>query len=76
MKINGESWMDYIARQGYDVYLVDLRGYGRSIRRPEFTGPADDNPPVVRTDVAVRDVAAAVNFVLTHRKLRSLNLMG
>ena len=25
------SWMDYIARRGYDVYLLDLRGYGRSI---------------------------------------------
>jgi pimeloyl-ACP methyl ester carboxylesterase len=76
LKVNGESWMDYIARQGYDVYLVDLRGYGRSTRPPEFAQPADENPPVVRTDVAVRDLAVAVNFVLMHRKLSSLNLMG
>lgn len=76
LKINSESWMDYIARRGYDVYLVDLRGYGRSTRPPEFTQPANDNPPIVRTDVALRDVAAAVNFVLTHRKLSSLDLMG
>ena len=30
--VNGMSWMDYIARHGYDVYLVDVRGYGRSTR--------------------------------------------
>ena len=36
LKVHGESWMDHIARQGYDVYLVDLRGYGRSTRPPEF----------------------------------------
>jgi pimeloyl-ACP methyl ester carboxylesterase len=76
LQVNGESWMDYIARQGYDVYLVDLRGYGRSTRPPEFAQPANEDPPVVRTNVAVRDLAAAVNFVLTHRKLSSLNLMG
>jgi alpha-beta hydrolase superfamily lysophospholipase len=26
LKLNGLSWMDYIAQHGYDVYLVDLRG--------------------------------------------------
>src|SRR5215213_7335509 len=30
LRLNGLSWMDYIAQRGYDVYLVDLRGYGRS----------------------------------------------
>src|SRR5690349_4269248 len=29
LPLNGMSWMDYIAARGYDVYLVDLRGYGR-----------------------------------------------
>ena len=33
LKLNGMSWMDYIARHGYDVYLVDLRGFGRSANR-------------------------------------------
>ena len=26
LQLNGMSWMDYIARHGYDVYLVDIRG--------------------------------------------------
>jgi pimeloyl-ACP methyl ester carboxylesterase len=76
LKIERESWMDYIAGRGYDVYLVDLRGYGRSTRPPEFEQPADQNPPVVRTDVAVRDVAAAVDFIRQRRRVASLDLIG
>ena len=26
----GGSWAEHVARKGYDVYLVDVRGYGRS----------------------------------------------
>ena len=28
----GGSWAEHVARKGYDVYLVDVRGYGRSMR--------------------------------------------
>jgi len=33
--IEGVSMMDLIAARGYDVYLVDVRGYGRSTRPVE-----------------------------------------
>jgi pimeloyl-ACP methyl ester carboxylesterase len=62
--------------RGYDVYLVDLRGYGRSTRPPEMEKPAAENPPIVRTDVAVRDVGATVDHILAHRGLTKLNLIG
>jgi alpha-beta hydrolase superfamily lysophospholipase len=32
LELGGLSWMDYIAQHGYDVYLLDLPGYGRSTR--------------------------------------------
>ena len=76
LPLDGFSWMDYIARRGYDVYLVDLRGYGRSTRPPEMEKPAAENPPIVRTDVAVRDVGAAVDHILVRRGVTKLNLMG
>jgi len=41
--------MDYIARHGWDVYLIDVRGYGRSTRPPEMDQPAASNPPIVTT---------------------------
>jgi pimeloyl-ACP methyl ester carboxylesterase len=35
----GVSMMDLIAQQGYDVYLIDVRGYGGSTRPPEMDQP-------------------------------------
>lgn len=32
MPLGGQSWMEYIASHGYDVYCLDVRGYGRSTR--------------------------------------------
>jgi pimeloyl-ACP methyl ester carboxylesterase len=76
MKLNGLSWMDYIARHGYDVYFVDLRGYGKSTRPPEMDKPAADNEPIVRTETAVKDVGAAVDFILKRRGVSKVNLLG
>ncbi len=43
LELDGLSWMDYIAERGYDVYLMDVRGYGRSTRPPEMDEPAEQN---------------------------------
>jgi len=37
LKLDGLSWMDYIAARGYDVYLLDLRGCGKSPDRRRWT---------------------------------------
>ena len=76
LKLNGFSWMDYIAQHGYDVYLVDLRGYGKSTRPPEMDKPAADNDPIVRSETAVKDVGAAVDFILKRRGVQKINLLG
>ncbi len=76
LPLGGFSWMDYIARQGYDVYLVDVRGYGRSTRPPAMSAPASDNPPFATTDEAAADVGAAVDFILKRRGISKLNLLG
>jgi pimeloyl-ACP methyl ester carboxylesterase len=76
LPLEGLSWMDYIARHGWDVYLVDVRGYGRSTRPAEMDHPAERNPPIVRTDVAIRDVASAIDFILQRRGTAKVNLMG
>src|SRR3954451_7514868 len=39
LPIEGASMMDLIASRGHDVYLVDIRGYGRSTRPPEMGRP-------------------------------------
>ena len=76
LKLNNLSWMDYIAQRGYDVYLVDLRGYGKSTRPPEMDQPAATNEPIVRTETAVKDAGAAVDFILKRRGVSRINLLG
>jgi pimeloyl-ACP methyl ester carboxylesterase len=76
LPLGGMSWMDYIARQGWDVYLMDVRGYGASTRPREMDQPASENAPIVTTDVAVRDIAAVVDHLRERRRLDKLVLMG
>ena len=76
LPLGGLSWMDYIAAHGWDVWLVDLRGYGRSTRPSEIGQPAKDNAPIVTTDVAVRDVGTAVDYILKRRNASKVSLLG
>ena len=76
LQLDGMSWMDYIASRGYDVYLLDLRGYGKSTRPKEMDEKPESNPPIVRGDTAVKDIGAVVDFVLKRRNISALNLLG
>ena len=74
--LGGQSWMEYIASRGYDVYCLDVRGYGRSTRPKAMAEPPQNNPPVARTPDAVKDITAVLNFVLKRRSIAKLNLLG
>ena len=76
LKLDGLSWMDYIAGRGYDVYLLDLRGYGKSTRPKEMDEDAAKNPPLVRGETALRDIGAVVDFVRQRRNIPRVNLLG
>jgi pimeloyl-ACP methyl ester carboxylesterase len=76
LKLDGISWMEFIASRGFDVYLLDVRGYGRSTRPKEMSQPAADNEPIVTTEVARRDVGAVVDHVLQRRGIDKVNLIG
>src|SRR5215216_1677817 len=76
LKLDGLSWMDYIAARGYDVYLLDLRGYGKSTRPKEMAEDPKANPPLVRGDTAVKDIGTVVDFVLARRNIPRVNLIG
>src|SRR6516162_4375349 len=76
LPLGGRSMMDYIAQHGYDVYLVDVRGYGGSTKPPEMDAPPGDNKPIVDTPTAARDVGAAVEHILQKRGVGKIDLMG
>jgi pimeloyl-ACP methyl ester carboxylesterase len=76
LPLDGVSWMDYIAQHGYDVYLMDVRGYGRSTRPPQMDVPADRNAPFADTITAAGDIGAVVDYILARRSLRKIGLLA
>jgi pimeloyl-ACP methyl ester carboxylesterase len=76
LALDGKSWMDYIAEHGWDVWLMNVRGYGGSTKPPEMDRPAADSPPIAPAVVAVRDVRAAAEHILGKRGLSRMSLIG
>ena len=76
LQLEGLSWMEFIAGHGYDVYLMDVRGFGRSTRPREMDEPPEKNPPVARTATAAADLGAVVDFILHRCGVRKLCLLA
>ena len=76
LPIEGASWMDHLAQAGFDVWVMDLPGYGRSDRPKEMDCAPGDGEPVVTTETAISAVSAVVDLILRERGIDSLNLLG
>lgn len=76
LDLPGGSWLDIAANRGFDAYMMDVRGYGRSTRPASMEQAPDRNPPFADTADAVRDVSAVVDFIRKRRGVSSINLVG
>ena len=74
--LDGVSWMDTLANAGFDVWCVDLLGYGGSDRPVAMAAPANDAGPVGDTLEAVADVKRSVAYILVTRRSPALDLIG
>lgn len=76
LPLPGYSWMDFAASRGFDVFGLSIRGYGLSTRPSEMEENPEGQSPVVRGLTAVRDIQAAVSYILKKREVKQLNLLG
>jgi len=74
--VGGGSFMDQLAIAGFDVYAVDVRGYGASTRPSEMEGAVHPSSQPVRIATAIRDLGTAIDSILESRKLDQLNLVA
>lgn len=72
----GGSLAEDFARLGYVVYVMDVRGYGRSTRPPEMSQPPAAHGPLVRSTDAVHDIDAVVNWILDHLEVQRVAVLG
>lgn len=86
------SWMTYLASAGYDVFSVDMLGYGRSTRPPQmddkcnlskmqqqiFGMNCSQSYPGALTNIDSdwQDIDAAVNFIRRVRHADQIDLIG
>jgi pimeloyl-ACP methyl ester carboxylesterase len=76
LALAGVSWMEAIAAAGWDVWLMDVRGYGRSTRAAALAEAGAAQAPVVRTETKVRDLGAVVDFIRAQRGAQKISLLG
>jgi pimeloyl-ACP methyl ester carboxylesterase len=69
-RFDGVSWMSDLAARGYDVWALDFLGYGKADRYPEMREPALAHPPLGRAPEAARQIAAAVEFIVSRQVSR------
>lgn len=62
----GYSLMDFLARRGFDVFALDVRGFGSSTRPEAF----------LDTEQASSDLAAVVDFVCQLRGVAQVHLLA
>jgi pimeloyl-ACP methyl ester carboxylesterase len=72
---NGSLAAD-LAAAGLRVYLVDVRGYGRSTRPPRMADPPAPGAPIARSSEVLEDVDAAVSWVQTRTGAAKVSLLG
>ena len=86
------SWMAYLAAAGYDVFSVDMTGYGRSARpapmadkcnlspeqQKEFGANCPQSYPGNLTNIESdwNDISAAVAFIQKLRHVKKINLIA
>lgn len=67
LQIRDYSLMDFLANNGYDVWAIDIHGYGRS----ETTDKDWSD-----TESAAGDIGAAVDYIAKLRGVEKISIMG
>lgn len=76
INVPGYSIAEDFAQAGYPVYIMNLRGWEKSTRLAGLDQPPNVNPPLVTSEVAVRDIGAVVDWIRQRHRNQSVALVG
>jgi pimeloyl-ACP methyl ester carboxylesterase len=67
LQIRDYSLMDFLARNGYDVWSIDIHGYGRSEKTDKDWSD---------TESSSKDIGAAIDYITRLRGVDTMSLFG
>jgi pimeloyl-ACP methyl ester carboxylesterase len=76
LPVPGGSLAGDLANLGFDVYVVDIRGYGSSSLPPAMNTPPEGKPALIRSSDAVKDIDEAVDFIRARHGKSRPTLLG
>lgn len=76
LPVDGGSLAADLAVAGHDVYIMDVRGYGRSKRPPEMSAPPTSDRTLVRANEAARDIGVVVDQLRARSAAGQVAMLG
>jgi pimeloyl-ACP methyl ester carboxylesterase len=76
LEVPGYSLAATLATAGHRVYIMDIRGWGRSDRPAVLSSTDPLVPPAVTSAEVVQDIAAVVTWVRRHTEADRIALVG
>ena len=76
LPVPGGSLAADLAERGFDVFVMDVRGYGKSTRPSEIDEPPTAHAPLVRSSEAVHDISAVVDSIRQRGHVSRVVLLG
>ena len=76
-RFDGRSWRDELCAAGFHTWGLDFHGFGdASDPYPEMATAADRHAPLGRSDIASRQLEAAVRFICAHHQVARISLIA
>jgi pimeloyl-ACP methyl ester carboxylesterase len=75
-RFEGYSWRDALCDAGFEVWGLDLLGFGSSDRYPEMHEPPEAHAPLCRAEDASQQIAVAVRFIVAHHVVPRLSIIA
>jgi pimeloyl-ACP methyl ester carboxylesterase len=72
----GDSWLQFMARQGYLACGLDLLGFGAASRPPAMAAPASHAPPLTDAREAAAEIALAVDALRKHDGISEVHVVA
>jgi pimeloyl-ACP methyl ester carboxylesterase len=72
----GDSWLHFVAAQGYLACGLDFLGYGESSRPAAMLAPPERGAPVSRTPEAAAQIALAVEYLHKKRGMSGVHVIA